>query len=486
MLSVIIPSRNEQGYLEKTIESVMENAEGEIEIIVVLDGWVPNPAIQVPVDSRRQILWIHNPEHIGQRQAINQAARVAKGEYVMKLDAHCAVAKGFDTILARDCEYDMTMIPRMYNLDVVSWQPKLHKRTDYMYIGMVDGHLRAQYYDRQPDNDKPIDDAMCCMGPGFFMHKARFWELGGCMEEHGGWGQQGIEEAAKAWLSGGRMVVNKNTWFAHWFRGGAVPEGHKKGFPYKMRQHDVNIARNYSNDLWLNNKWPKQVRTFQWLIDKFNPPGWGKASAPAVIEETSVITADVRRAFHQHMIKGNMMPTWMGTKVVKYPGDILLYQQVIFQNKPDFIVESGTYLGGSALFFAHICELMGHGKVISVDIHDNNPPKHQRITHIVGRSTETTTLAKIKDLVGSGTVMVILDSNHHRRHVKRELTHYGELVTPGQYMVVEDTNYQELGKKDGPDEAIAWFLPRTRRFKQEPVEKQFVFTLNPGGWLRRV
>ncbi|MCK9520471.1 MAG: glycosyltransferase, partial [Dehalococcoidia bacterium] len=96
MLSVIIPSRNEQGYLEKTIESVLNAAEGEIEVIVVLDGWLPENPIQFPVTDTKQLRWIHNPESIGQRQAINQAARQARGKYIMKLDAHCAVAPGFD------------------------------------------------------------------------------------------------------------------------------------------------------------------------------------------------------------------------------------------------------------------------------------------------------------------------------------------------------------------------------------------------------
>ena len=501
MLSVIIPSRNEQGYLEKTIESVLNAAEGEIEVIVVLDGWLPENPIQFPVTDTKQLRWIHNPESIGQRQAINQAARQARGKYIMKLDAHCAVAPGFDVILARDCEYDMTMIPRMYNLDVETWQPKWKKRTDYMFIGLLDGNLRALYYDdrnakllgipggklRQPDNDKMIDETMCCMGPGFFMWKDRFWELGGCMEEHGGWGQQGVEESCKAWLSGGRMMVNKNTWFAHWFRGGGVPEGHKKGFPYKMTQRAVNVARAYSNDTWMNNKWPKQVRTFEWLLDKFNPPGWDlKKKQETMTTGGKLMEVSTRKAYYKHMISGNRMPTWMGTKVVKYPGDILLYQQVIYENKPDFIVESGTYKGGSALFFAHVCELMGHGQVITVDIKDHDPPRHPRITHIIGRATDSATLDQVRHMIDGGTVMVILDSNHHRKHVKRELTRYGDMVTPGQFMVVEDTNYSEIGKKDGPDEAVAWFLKRTKKFKREPIEEQFVFTLNPGGWLRRV
>lgn len=273
MITVIIPALNEK-YLNQTIQNVLENAEGNIEIIAVLDGYWPDPG--VPDDPRVRI--IHNTVPRGQRHSINDAARIAQGDYIMKLDAHCTVGPGFNTILERDCEYDMTMIPRMFNLDIETFKPKKHKRTDYMFIGMVDNNLRAQYYSgsgqRQPRNDTMIDEIMCCMGPCFFMHKKRFWELGGCDEGHGHWGQQGVEVACKAWLSGGRLVVNKNTWFGHWFRGSYTHDSGRKGFPYSIKQKQINAARAYSNDLWLNNKWEKQVRDFNWLIKKFNPPTW--------------------------------------------------------------------------------------------------------------------------------------------------------------------------------------------------------------------
>src|SRR4030043_173560 len=118
MTSIIIPARNEI-YLQKTIENVLSNAEGDIEILAMLDGYVPEPQI-----------------------------------------------------ITNDCEYDTTMVPTMFNLDVDTWTPKLHKKTNYMYIGNGDGRvLRAEYYNsRQPKNDILIDDTMCCMGPCFFMH----------------------------------------------------------------------------------------------------------------------------------------------------------------------------------------------------------------------------------------------------------------------------------------------------------------------------
>ena len=185
------------------------------------------------------------------------------------------------------------------------------------------------------------------------------------------------------------------------------------------------------------------------------------------------------------MVKTGNFPTWMGTKIVKYPTDIMRYQEIIYQNKPDFIVETGTYKGGSALFFAQMFELMGNGHVISVDIKDHEPPKHPRITHILGRATGVDTLEKIKGLVGDKKVMVILDSNHHRSHVKRELLRYKDIVTSGQYLVVEDTNYSEVGKANGPEEAIDWFMKRTNKFIREDLGEKFVFTLMPKAWLKR-
>jgi len=300
-LSVIIPARNEI-YLEKTIRNVLENIRGNTEIIAVLDGYIPNPQI---VLNDERVLFLHNKEAIGQRQSINMAAKISNSKFIMKLDAHCAVDEGFDVKLMADCEYDWTVIARMYNLDIDTWKPKLHKRTDYMYISSPDSEkpFRAMYYEgkakdeyqRQPDNDKEIDDIMCCMGPSFFMHRERFWELGGCNEEHGSWGNQGIELSCSAWLSGGSLKVNKKTWFAHWFRGGGGP-----GFPYPLSGKDVEKARSYSKNLWLNNKWPMQKRPFQFLIDKFNPPGWNKKivlelGSGKMPKKEGVINVDIRK-----------------------------------------------------------------------------------------------------------------------------------------------------------------------------------------------
>jgi cephalosporin hydroxylase len=469
MLSVIIPARNEV-YLEKTIRSVLEAARGQIEVIVLLDGYLPDPPI---ITNDPRVIFYHYQESIGQRAAINAGVQRAHGEYIMKLDAHCSVDEGFDVKLAADCEYDWTVVPRMYNLDIETWTPKLHKRTDYMYIGHgEDRILRAEYYRRQPRNDKMIDDVMCCMGPGWFMHKERFLELGGCDEGHGGWGQQGVEVALKAWLSGGSLKVNKKTWFAHWFRGG------NPGFPYHISGRAIESARTYSRDLWLNDRWDKAVRKLDWLIEKFDPPGWETKAMEEKIDE-------LNRVFYRevHLRRGD--PTWRGVHIVKLPTDMIMYQQAIWAKKPDFIIDCGTRFGGSALFYADMLEMTGKGQVVSIDIIKRDWPVHPRVQYLTGPTTSAEILAQVRSIVGNGTCMAILDSDHSRAHVKRELYYYGPIVTPGQFMVAEDC-YDKDAKIAGPGEAVDWFLRMKKGFKRETPEKQYLVAFTRGGWLRKL
>jgi cephalosporin hydroxylase len=505
-LSVVIPARNEQ-FLQKTIESVLAAAVEDIEIIAVCDGYWPDPQVK----DHPNVIVLHYTKPIGQRAAINNAMRIATGKYMMKLDAHCNIAEGFDKILKEDCRYEWTMVPRMYVLDILTWKPKLHKRTDYMYISSptCNKPFRAMYYGNyngvktaKPNRSGEIDGTMCCMGPGWFMHSDRFWELGGCDENHGGWGQQGIEVSLKAWLSGGALMVNKKTWFAHWFRGGGVPKGYEKGFPYSIRYSDQESARKYSKDLWLNNKWPKQKRTIEWLVKEFNAPTWDIKEEPELLKvepmqsEFSAEESETINDFNKLFFKQwNKYPRrWAGTKLVKYPTDLFIYQMIITGNKPDFIIETGTFLGGSALFFASVCDLIGHGHVIGIDKREiRGRAKHPRISYIVGRATGADTLRKVKEIVGDGSCMVVLDSDHRKGHVKRELTKYSKIVTKGQYLVTEDTMLGtdvvkwKYGKEDSPKKAVDWFIGQcNEEFVVDPLENRYMVSMNPGGWLRRI
>jgi glycosyltransferase involved in cell wall biosynthesis len=297
-LSILIPARNEV-FLSRTIDDILENIEGDTEVIAVCDGYWPHPEV---VDDKRVKL-IHYTVPAGQRQATNDAARLSRAKYIMKADAHCAFAKGFDVELMKNIEYDWTVIPRMYNLHAfnwkcggcghtvyqgptpdicpackassmfkdMQWKPRLSRRTDF---ARFDKNLHFQYwraYDKRPTAQGDIADTMCHVGACWMMHRDRYWELGGLDEKHGSWGQMGVEISCKTWLSGGRQVVNKNTWFAHMFR----TQGGDFGFPYHLPQSDVEIARKYSKDLWIGGKWPMAKHDLSWLLDKFSPvPEW--------------------------------------------------------------------------------------------------------------------------------------------------------------------------------------------------------------------
>lgn len=296
-LSVLIPARNEQ-FLKNTIDDVLLNSRGDTEIIVVLDGaWPVEP---IPVHPKVTV--VYKSHSVGQRAAVNEAARLSQARYIMKLDAHCSVDEGFDVKLMADCKRDWTVIPRMFNLHVFDWvclccghrtyqggkpekcercnypeftmgmiwQPRLNRRTDF---ARFDNTLHFRYwraYERRPESAGEIADVMCFVGACFFMERERYWELGGLDERHGSWGQMGVEISCKSWLSGGRMVVNKKTWFAHLFR---TQPGF--GFPYEIHHSDQERAREYSRDLWMNNKWEKAIYPLSWLVDKFAPvPDW--------------------------------------------------------------------------------------------------------------------------------------------------------------------------------------------------------------------
>ena len=306
-ISVIIPARNEI-FLSGTIEKILSAIRADTEIIAILDGCWTEP----PVKDNERVVLIHHTEPIGQRAAVNEATNLSQAKYILKTDGHSMLDEGFDVKLMADCEPDWTVIPRMYNLHVFDWkckndhrfyqdsysldkenlcpnckekleisyvwQPRKNRRTDYMYM---DKDLRVQYYrsrENPHESNELIDDVMNGQGACWFQERKRFLELGGLDEKHGFWGQVGTEIACKAWLSGGRQVVNKKTWFAHMFRTTGT-----FSFPYKIHGSDQEKARQYSRDLWLNNKWPLQKRKFQWLLDKFAPvPSWGEKESISI------------------------------------------------------------------------------------------------------------------------------------------------------------------------------------------------------------
>jgi cephalosporin hydroxylase len=182
---------------------------------------------------------------------------------------------------------------------------------------------------------------------------------------------------------------------------------------------------------------------------------------------------------------------WLGTKILKCPFDLWIYQEMLHELRPDVIIETGTFDGGSAHYMATLCDLLGNGRIITIDITEkDHRPRHPRISYILGSSTDRDIFEKTKAAIaGAKTVLVILDSDHRRDHVLGELNLWADLVTPGSYCIVEDSNvnghpaYKKYGP--GPMEAIDLFLDKDKRFEIDLSREKFFLTFNPRGYLRR-
>jgi len=183
---------------------------------------------------------------------------------------------------------------------------------------------------------------------------------------------------------------------------------------------------------------------------------------------------------------------WAGIGVDKCPLDLWTYQEMLFEVRPDVVVECGTGMGGSALFLAHQCDLIGKGRVITVDVADlPNRPHHARITYLHGSSVEDTTLQQIRvSIKSTDTVLVVLDSDHSKQHVLDELKCYCGFVSVGSYIVVEDgiTGGHPVKPRQwpGPMEAVLEFLKTHSNFVIDKSREKFLLTFNPNGYLKRV
>ena len=181
---------------------------------------------------------------------------------------------------------------------------------------------------------------------------------------------------------------------------------------------------------------------------------------------------------------------WLGVPTLKCPLDLWVYQEIIYGLRPDAIIECGTASGGSALYLASILDIVGNGEVITVDLLDAaGKPQHLRVKYLVGSSTSEDTVTSVARLVdGKRTVMVILDSDHHKDHVLNELRIYSRFVTKGSYLIVEDTVIGHpvmQGFGEGPMEAVAQFLGENGDFSVDRDREKFYLTFNPRGYLVR-
>jgi cephalosporin hydroxylase len=203
--------------------------------------------------------------------------------------------------------------------------------------------------------------------------------------------------------------------------------------------------------------------------------------------------------FHKHFYDSQVWLTtrWLGVPTAQNPNDAWIHQEIIASVKPDFIVEAGTWNGGSAALWATILQQVNPaGRVITIDIKDyvtaakELPIVKEKVDFLIGSSVEPAIVAEVKKRVNEKKVLVILDSNHSKQHVLAEMKAYAPLVSKDSYMIVQDTNVNghpvlpNFGP--GPMEAVNEFLETNDQFRPDTNAERLLFTQHPKGYLKRV
>ncbi len=188
---------------------------------------------------------------------------------------------------------------------------------------------------------------------------------------------------------------------------------------------------------------------------------------------------------------------WMGVPTRQNPFDVWVTQEILYETKPDFIIECGTFQGGSAAMWATMLEQINpEGRVITIDIEDKRPPRAKRgiarrkVDFLLGSSTSPRIVAEVTRRVKGKKVLVILDSAHTRDHVLNELRAYAPLVQVGGYVVVQDgvINGHPLPGITGPGpwEAVHEFMDGNAEFAIDRTRERLLVTANPDGFLKRI
>lgn len=274
LLSIIIPARNER-FLPQTVADIHAHATGEYEIVVALDGYWPAP----PLPDHPRLKVIHWAPARGMRACINAAANVARGEYLMKVDAHTSFETGFDEILKPDCDDNMILIARRDRLDAETWgkQETGKPPIDLHYLSCPitnpDGY--SFHGAIWPERDRqrlhiPVDETMSFQGSMWMMRRSHWERLGGMPEEfYGSFTQEPQQLGMKTWLGGGQVMVSRKTTYLH------LHKGSKYGRMYSVNRSEIKQGHYNSAVYWMNNKWKERKHDLEWLVDRFAPvPTW--------------------------------------------------------------------------------------------------------------------------------------------------------------------------------------------------------------------
>lgn len=323
-VSIVLPSRNER-FLPRTVQDLLDKATDEIEVIPVLDGYdVAEPTF---TDPRVKPLRLTPGQ--GMRGAINEGIAVSTGEFVMKLDGHCMVDHGFDVKLKSELKEDnWMMIPRRYSLDAEAWTFKktgkapvdAHFLSFPFEVGRPGHGLHGQVWNERAKarQDVLIDDEMSSQGSCWFTTRAHWDRLLNPLDvpNYGSFVQEFQEIGNKVWLSGGRVVINKKTWYAH------LHKGKEYGRGYFIDKRHMSRGSRYCVWYWMNNAWADRQHDLRWLVEKFWPvPSWptlpnGDPNWALVDELTQVYNAEL-------LAEGINPGTYVDNHDKKGPGQVM-------------------------------------------------------------------------------------------------------------------------------------------------------------------
>ena len=304
-VSIIIPARNER-YLTATVQGLLDNAAGDVEVLVMLDGLfellldqaakvgrnTKDPAVQDELRARarrdaseaermlpkdRRVWAIRRAGEPGMRHCINEGAALATGRYLMKCDAHCIFDQHYDAKLKRDCEENWLAVPTRHSVNQETWTVK-KRHFNYHYLtfpfspSMYGYGLHGKTFDWDYNKiinaetaQVPIDDLMSFQGSCWFQHRENFLRLGPLDHANYYFYSESIEIGLRQWMTGGRCVINKHTWYAHLHKGRAEGRGFFLDLRGKRR------SEKYNTDFWLNDRWPGATWTFVQFIEHFWP-----------------------------------------------------------------------------------------------------------------------------------------------------------------------------------------------------------------------
>lgn len=451
LVSIIIPSRAEK-YLNNTINDLLKNARGDIEIIVILDG----PHVEELIKDER-VRYIENETPKGMRNAINTGVAEAQGKYIMKCDAHCCFDEGFDVKLKEHCKENWVVVPRRYAIDKNNWTKHPNPRYfyDFQYIGHPDEpHYKFKGVDWADYGvrvkGKKIVSLMTSQGSCWFMYKSWFEYIGGLDEvNYGTMGAEAQETCLKTWLGGGKYVLNRNTWYAH-----KKKRDGKRGtdYGYKKPGNEWRKSRAYVKECFLNNKWDKQVRSLDWLINKFKPiPGW-HTTMDKVISDRVI----------QEKFKLNYAVNTLPIKIdgLNRDGMVQLWKELGYRVGAEIGVDKGHF---SCLMFQNIPELKmylvdPYSDYKDIARHVRRRPEAKEMAHTIMKGYDVTWIEDMSEnafnQVPDGSLdFVYIDGNHRYDYVMLDIILWQRKVRKGG--MVSGHDYNTRNRRSKRDIAVA-------------------------------